>query len=76
MSVRWKYLKPYVKQMGFFFQIRLLVLFNATWNHLTKCKKTMSRSFKNVSYKLFAYNIYIYIYIYIYIVTGRKLNHD
>ena len=37
----------------------LLVLDCNIWNHLTVCKQMGSGSFKNVTYKLFAYKSYM-----------------
>ena len=45
--------------------VKLWLLYNNTWNHLTEWKKS-SGSFKNVTNKM-CLQIYIYIYIYIYV---------
>ena len=55
------------------YQIELLVLDNNTRNYLKVCERRISGSFKdNVSYKLFAYNIYIIIYKIIYKIGKKK----
>ena len=45
-----------------------------TWNNLIVCKQMSSGSFKNVTYKLFVYKLYIYIYIYFIIDSKRERN--
>ena len=42
-----------------FLSIELLLLDSNTWNYLTMCKQMISGLFKNVSYKLFIYKLYI-----------------
>ena len=41
--------------------IKLLVLCNCAWNHLTECKQMISGLFKNVIYKLFTNCMYLYV---------------
>ena len=40
--------------------VKLLVYYRNTWNHLTVCKQMSSGSFKTVIYKLFFYKSYIF----------------
>ena len=43
--------------------LRLLLLYNNTWNYLTICKQISSGLFKNIVNKIFTHHIYL-IYMY------------
>ena len=61
---------PYMKPFNCV-KIKLLVLDNNTWKHLTVCKHMGSDLFKDITYKLFVCKSYIFN-TYIYIGFGIK----